>query len=88
MPRGYHPIVHFKEKQVQQRSPPLYLASNRMYALVFLEVFVALLIILFELFDDIRADIRVLFLDLLRNRQGILKGDHAFATLSEQVLDK
>lgn len=87
MPREYHPNVHSR-KQVQQRSPPLYLASDRMYALVLLEVFVAFLIILFELLDDVRADIRVLFLDLLSDRQRILWRDHALTTLAEQVLNK
>lgn len=67
---------------------PLYLASDRVYALVLFEVFVAFLIVLFEFLDNIRADIRKLLLDSLRNSHRVLCWDHALAALSEQVLDK
>jgi hypothetical protein len=67
---------------------PLYLASDSVYAFILLEVFIALLIVLFEFLDDVRADIRVLFLDLLSDSHGILCWNHVLAALSEQILDK
>lgn len=66
----------------------MYLASDRMDALVLLKVLVALLVVLLELLDNVRADIRILLLDSLGHSQRILGGDHALTTLSEQVLHK
>lgn len=65
-----------------------YLASDRVHALVLLEVFVALLLVLFEFLDNVRADVRVLLLDPLRHCHGILSRDHVFATLAKQVLNE